>query len=70
VEEILELAAHLERFFPIIGRPRVVPGEGTDISTLFHAGDVARIGAGIETARPQILVKAGEGAAIFEQSAE
>ena len=56
VEKPLQLFAHLERLYPIIGRTRAILGERTNESAVFDAGHVARVGTGIITTGPELLV--------------
>jgi hypothetical protein len=69
-EEGLELAAHDEGIFPVIGRSSVVPGERADEGPVFHASDVVGRGTGVETAWPKPLVEPCEGSCIDELLAE
>ena len=62
-EELLELPAHLERIFPVVGRPRVVLRQRADEGAIFDAGHVAGIRARVIAARPQLLVQLDERAA-------
>ena len=69
-EQLLELLAHLERIDPVVGGPGAVLRERADKGAILDPGDIAGVGAGIETARPQILVELGEGAAFDQQVAK
>ena len=69
-EELLELLAHDEGVFPVVGGAGVVFGEGADEGAVFDAGDVVGGGAGVEAAGPELLVEAGEGAGGDELVAE
>ncbi len=69
-EELLELAAHHEGVFPVVGGAGVVFREGADEGAVFDAGDVVGGGAGVEAAGPEILVETGERAGLDELIAE
>ena len=65
-EELLELLAHHEGVFPVVGGAGVVFGERADEGAVFDAGDVVGRGAGVEAAGPELLVEPDEGAG-FDQ---
>ncbi len=69
-EESLELLAHDEGIFPVVGGAGVVFGEGADEGAVFDAGYVVGRRAGVEAAGPEFLVEFGEGAGGDELIAE
>ena len=69
-EELLELAAHDEGVFPVIGGTGVVFRERADEGAVFDAGDVVGGGAGVEAARPEVFVEGEEGAGFDEEIAD
>ena len=64
VEELLQLLAHLERIFPVVGGASVIFRERADEGAVLDARDIVGIRARVETARPQLLIELGEGAAV------
>ena len=69
-EELLELAAHGEGVFPVVGGTGGVFRERADEGAIFDAGYVVGGGPGIEAAGPELLVEAGKGAGLDEAIAE
>ena len=69
-EELLQLAAHLEGVFPVVGGAGVVLGERADEGAVFDARDVVGRGAGVEAAGPHLLVELEEGAGLDQLVAE
>ena len=70
LEELLELAAHHEGVFPVVGGAGVVLGERADEGAVFDAGDIVGGGARVEAAGPELLVEPGEGAGVDQLLAE
>ena len=56
-EYFLQLAAHGVGIFPVVGGTGIVLRQGTDEGAVFHPGHIAGVGAGQETARPQVFVQ-------------
>ena len=59
-EQLLQLAAHLVRVFPVVGRARRLLRERADEGAVLDPRDVARVGARVVAARPELLVELDE----------
>ena len=69
-KERLELLAHDEGIFPVVGGAGIVLGERTDEGAVLHAGDIVGRAAGVEAARPLGFREPGEGAGLDQPIAE
>ena len=63
-------SSHLERIFPVVGRPRGVLRERTDERAILDARHVARIRPRVVAARPQVLVELDECAGLHHLRAQ
>ena len=63
LKQLLQLAPHLERIFPVVGGAGAIFGERADEGAVLNAGHIARVGTGIKAAGPLLLVEASERAA-------
>ena len=62
-EEALQLAAHVERVFPVVGGAGRILRERTDEGAVFDARDIVRIGTRVKAPRPEVLIHLQESAA-------